>query len=44
VRLEGGVVQLGLRKREIERVAQRLEQLLDLVDDRRLGVLEEVRP
>jgi len=44
VRQEDGVVQLGLRKREIERVAQRLEQLLELVDDGRLGVLEEVRP
>jgi hypothetical protein len=44
VRQEDGVVQLGLRKREIERVARRLEQLLDLVDDGRVGILEEVRP
>jgi hypothetical protein len=44
VRQEHGVVQLGLRKREIERVAQRLEQLLELVDTGRLGILEEVRP
>jgi hypothetical protein len=44
VRREDGVVQLGLRKREIDRVARRLEQLLELVDSGRVGILEEVRP
>jgi hypothetical protein len=44
VRQQDGVVQLGLRKPEIERVARRLEQLLELVDDGRVGILEKEQP
>lgn len=44
VRQKHGVVQLGLRKQEIERVARRLRDLLELVDEGRVEVLEETRP
>jgi len=44
VRRQDDVIQLGLRKPEIERVARRLEQLLELVDNGRVGILEEGAP
>jgi hypothetical protein len=44
VRQQDGVIQLGLRKQEIERVARRLKQLLELVDDGRVGILEKEQP
>jgi hypothetical protein len=44
VRRQDDVIQLGLRKPEIERVARRLEQLLELVDSGRVGILEEGAP
>jgi hypothetical protein len=44
VRHKDGIVQLGLRKSEIEQVARRVEQLLKQVDSGRVGILEEGQP
>ena len=44
VRQKDGLVQLGLRKPEIEQVARRVEQLLKQVDSGRVAVVEESKP
>jgi hypothetical protein len=41
VRQAEGVVQMGLKKAEIDQVARRLKQLLSLVDDGRIGLVQE---
>jgi hypothetical protein len=41
VRQAEGVVQMGLKKAEIDRVERRLKQLLDLVEDGRIAVVRE---
>jgi hypothetical protein len=44
VRRDGDVVQLGLTGGEIVRVASRLEQLLERIDDGEIGLLEGTQP
>jgi hypothetical protein len=41
VRQAEGVVQMGLKKAEIDQLARRLKQLLNLVDDGRVAVVQE---